>query len=76
MPEGKRLFGRLLRETRGQDLIEYALLAAFISLVAYVGAGQLGGAFNDWYASMAFQQKKSQCSAQGMIASGGKCHGG
>jgi pilus assembly protein Flp/PilA len=31
----KNLFGRFVREEAGQDIIEYALLAAFISVVAY-----------------------------------------
>jgi Flp pilus assembly pilin Flp len=33
----KALFNRFVREEKGQDLIEYALLAGFISLAA-VGA--------------------------------------
>jgi Flp pilus assembly pilin Flp len=31
------LFERLLRETDGQDLIEYALLASIVAAVIYVG---------------------------------------
>ena len=31
----KNLFVRFVREEAGQDLIEYALLAAFISIVAW-----------------------------------------
>ena len=38
----KRLFDRLVREEEGQDLIEYALLAAFIAL-ACIAAMQLVG---------------------------------
>ena len=34
----KKLFVRLVKEDEGQDLIEYAMLAAFVSLVAIVGA--------------------------------------
>ena len=42
----KALFNRLVREEEGQDLIEYALLAAFIAL-GVVGAMQLvGGGIN------------------------------
>ena len=40
---------RFLREEDGQDLIEYALLATFVSLLAIVGAGILGTALNNWY---------------------------
>jgi Flp pilus assembly pilin Flp len=31
----KNLFNRFVREEEGQDIIEYALLAAFISIVAW-----------------------------------------
>jgi Flp pilus assembly pilin Flp len=40
---------RLLRDDQGQDLIEYALLATFVSLLAIVGASLLGTALNNWY---------------------------
>jgi pilus assembly protein Flp/PilA len=40
---------RFVREEEGQDLIEYALLAAFISLAAIVALGQLGTAINNVY---------------------------
>ena len=32
----KNLFARFVREEEGQDIIEYALLAAFISIVAWL----------------------------------------
>ena len=38
----KGLLVRVLREEDGQDLIEYALLAAFIALAAIVVLGQIG----------------------------------
>ena len=38
----KHVITRLLRENDGQDLIEYALLAAFLSLVAAGGAVMVG----------------------------------
>jgi pilus assembly protein Flp/PilA len=31
----KSLFNRFIREESGQDIIEYALLAAFVSIVAW-----------------------------------------
>ena len=40
---------RLVRDEEGQDLIEYALLATFVSLVAIAGAALLGTALNSWY---------------------------
>jgi Flp pilus assembly pilin Flp len=45
----KSTFLRLLRDEQGQDLIEYALLATFVSLVAIAGATFLGTALNNWY---------------------------
>ena len=44
-----RLIVRLLREDRGQDLIEYALLAAFISLVSTTFITAIGTRVNEWY---------------------------
>jgi len=45
----RKLLSRLLREDDGQDLIEYALLAAFISLAAVAAITQLGTAINNIY---------------------------
>jgi Flp pilus assembly pilin Flp len=36
------LGGRLVREDEGQDMIEYAILAAFISIVAIVAIRAIG----------------------------------
>jgi pilus assembly protein Flp/PilA len=47
------LFARLVRDEQGQDLIEYALLATFVSLVAILGATALGTALNNWYSTVA-----------------------
>ena len=43
----------LVRDERGQDLIEYALLATFVSLMAIIGAGLLGTSLNNWYGTVA-----------------------
>ncbi len=40
---------RFIRDEDGQDLIEYALLAAFISLVAVVAITNIGTGVNDIY---------------------------
>ena len=40
------LLRRLFRETEGQDLIEYALLASFISLVAIAAIINVGTSLN------------------------------
>lgn len=44
---------RFVRDEQGQDLIEYALLATFVSLVAVAGATLLGKALNNWYSAVA-----------------------
>ena len=49
----KRLFLRLVREDEGQDLIEYGLIAAFVSMVVVAGATLLGTNLNGWYNTMA-----------------------
>jgi pilus assembly protein Flp/PilA len=40
---------RWLRDEEGQDLIEYALLAAFISLIAIAAITNIGTVVNSWY---------------------------
>jgi Flp pilus assembly pilin Flp len=49
----KNLIARFVREEEGQDLIEYALLATLIALVAGAGATLLGEELADWYEAMA-----------------------
>lgn len=49
----KKLFVRLLKEDEGQDLIEYALLAAFLSLIAAGGAALVGTNLDNWYTGIA-----------------------
>ena len=45
-PRMKNMLRRLLTDTEGQDLIEYALLAALIALAAITAMTNLGGAIN------------------------------
>lgn len=45
----KRLLAQLVRQEHGQDLIEYALLAAFISLIATAAITAIGVRVNSWY---------------------------
>jgi len=45
----KNLIARFVREEEGQDLIEYALVATFVSLVASAGATLLGASLDGWY---------------------------
>jgi Flp pilus assembly pilin Flp len=44
-----RLLTQLFRQDDGQDLIEYALLAAFVSLVATAAITFIGVRVNSWY---------------------------
>jgi pilus assembly protein Flp/PilA len=41
-----RLFCRFVRDDQGQDLIEYAILAGFIALVAIVAITSVGSSVN------------------------------
>ena len=41
-----------IRDEQGQDLIEYALLGAFVSLAAVAGATILGTGLNNWYTEL------------------------
>ena len=52
MERMKNLIARLVRDEQGQDLIEYALLATFVALVAIVGATFLGQQLNIWYSNV------------------------
>jgi Flp pilus assembly pilin Flp len=45
----RRLIRRALCEEYGQDLIEYSLLAAFISLIAISAITNIGSVVNGWY---------------------------
>lgn len=45
----RRLLTRAVFEESGQDLIEYAMLAAFISLVAIASITGIGSQVNSWY---------------------------
>ena len=48
----KSLLVRFTREDQGQDLIEYALLAGFISLVAVVAITNVGTGVNAVYTNI------------------------
>jgi len=45
----EELIGRLMAEDHGQDLIEYALLAGFISIIAISAITGIGKQVNSWY---------------------------
>ena len=54
----KNLMVRFTREDQGQDLIEYALLAGFISLGAVLAITTVGTGVNAVYDNMDKQVKK------------------
>ena len=45
----KNLFNRFVREEEGQDIIEYCLLAAFISISGYLIMQSIGQNVNSVY---------------------------
>ena len=48
---------RFVREDGGQDLVEYALLIAFVALACIIGLRQLGTAINQTYQSISTSLK-------------------
>jgi pilus assembly protein Flp/PilA len=48
----KNLFSRFVRDEQGQDLIEYALLASFVAIVAITGATILGNGLSTWFTNL------------------------
>ncbi len=47
----KRLIARLWREDNGQDLVEYAMLTAFVALAAFAGFNLLVTALSSSYSA-------------------------
>ena len=59
MKVSKEVIGRFLRDTEGQGLIEYALLAAVIALAAITAMQNLGGAINSRFDAVSSQLQSS-----------------
>jgi len=53
----------LVRETEGQDLLEYALLVALIALVAVGAVGAAGTSVNTIFTNIATQLSKAAAAA-------------
>ena len=51
----KNLIQRFIREEDGQDIIEYALLAAFISIIAIAAVKAVGTRVNEIYGGVSTQ---------------------
>ena len=49
----KNLIVRFVREEEGQDLVEDAMLLAFIALIAIVGVKTLGTTVNTFFSNVA-----------------------
>ncbi len=62
----RKYFSRFVREEEGQDLIEYALLATFVALLAAVGANALGTNLNTWYNTVAGKVSSMNTFANGI----------
>ena len=52
LANSRRLLAQLHREDSGQDMIEYALIAALIALAAVFGMGSVAKAINDAFSSI------------------------
>ena len=66
-------FGRRwARDEQGQDLIEYAVLAAFVSLIAVIGALALNSAVGSLYTSTSGRLNHgANFTTQGSVSVGG-----
>jgi len=48
-----QLIVRFVRNDEGQDLIEYVLIGALVTIAVVAGATALGTSLNSWYQNMA-----------------------
>ena len=48
-----QLIVRFVRNDDGQDLIEYVLIGALVTIAVVAGATALGTSLNSWYQNMA-----------------------
>jgi Flp pilus assembly pilin Flp len=48
----KQLINKFIADEQGQDIIEYALLATFVSIAAYGGAQALAAGYNTWFSGI------------------------
>ena len=65
----------LIYEESGQDLVEYALLMAFIALVCILGMQQLGTAINTTYGSVNTSWQRQALSGCLEVVSGARAAG-
>jgi pilus assembly protein Flp/PilA len=48
----KNLLVRFVRDEKGQDLVEYAMLLAFIALIAIAGVQELGNTVDSFFSNV------------------------
>ena len=61
----KNLIARFVREEEGQDIIEYALLAGFISVSGYTILSSIGKSVNTIYTVVNSATDSAQTAASG-----------
>jgi len=61
----KNLIGRFVREEEGQDIIEYSLLAAFISISGYLILSSIGTNVNSIYSKVQSATASASSAAAG-----------
>ena len=61
----KNLIARFVREEEGQDIIEYALLAAFISISGYLILSSIGTNVNSIYSKVQSATASASSAAAG-----------
>ena len=61
----RRVLTSLIVDSRGQDLIEYALLASFISLIAITAILNVGTALNGVWGDVSQQTQAAAAAAGG-----------
>ena len=70
----KTLIQRFVREEDGQDIIEYALLAAFISIAAILAIKAIGPKVNTYFTNVSSDSNRS-ISLRGRSGSSGSING-
>lgn len=67
---------RWYREGTGQDLLEYALVGAFVATAVLVGATRLGGSVNDWFVTVSEVADEARSDEDGSDEDSGDPGGG
>jgi len=65
----KQIIAKFIADEQGQDIIEYALLGSFVSFGAYLGADNLGKAYDAWFGDIKGAVEEAGKKAQEVSAS-------